>query len=1389
MTRRLHSDLGFEALRLEGALLSADQFARVAHGRDEQTQREEDYEIPRGLRLRDEIGRAFRIGQALWADVEAARLRQSRPAAELAERFVTTLLRQAFGFTDLTAIEPVELAHERYPLGYQARGRVPVVIAPYTLGLDQADGRFGSEGRRRSAFQLAQGFVNAEQAGGWALVCNGLRLRLLRDAASLTRPAYLEADLERIFLEERYADFSALWLLIHASRFDGFLERWREASKEEGSRVRERLREGVTEALRVLGDGFLRHPANQALRARLERGELSVEAYFQQLLRLIYRLIFLFTIEDRGLLHPPEADHEAVALYREGYALGRLRTRALRRAGYDAYHDLWRGLQVVWAGLATGQPLLALPALGGLYAGAQCPDLDGAELGNRALLTALRHLAWFREGAALVRVNYRDLGSEELGSVYESLLELVPCVDLSGAAAQQFDFVGGGPRGHARKLTGSYYTPESLVEQLLKSALDPVVERTMTGNPADPVAALLDLAVIDPACGSGHFLLGAGRRLAAWVALHRHPDGNPSAADYRQALREVISRCLFGVDRNPLAVELARMALWLEAYTPDAPLTFLDHHLLCGDALLGLLDLAVMRQGIPEEAFKALSGDDKEVCRVLGKQNREGRKQCEKLLGRWQLTLDFGEWGLTAALKALDAATDHTLEGHAAKQQAWLEAQAQMAAHPLAQAADLYVAAFLQAKTAATRATMPTSEALLWMLMQVLPPDAEKVAQLRATQAAATACCREARVLHWWFAFAQVFQRGGFDVVLGNPPWERIKLQEEEFFASRAPEIAQARNKAERERMIDKLEQAEPGLADRRLFESFIAARREAEAASVFAHTPARFPLTGVGDVNTYALFAETFARVLAPHGQAGLIVPTGIATDDSTKAFFAEIVQKRQLGSLYDFENRNAIFPGVHRSYKFCLLTLGRADEAKFVCFATEANQLQNTERRFTLTVDDLRRINPNTFTCPIFRSRADAELTKKIYRTVPVLIDENSKNGNPWNIRFQAMIHMSNDSTLFHDTPAPERLPLYEAKLIHQFDHRWATYSNGDSRDCTHTEKNDPAFTVTPRYWVDERQVLARIARVPRGLAAAWLAEKADDIVAELGYWLAGHLYNVEGMRGFETTFTEVNRWLATKASDNVKRMKAKEAAKDYPLNDDELCQLGTVKSNEQALELVNAWIETRSPRWLMGWRDICRSTDERTVIASVVPRIAVGHTLPLIFTDTDSVKCAALLANLNAMTLDYVARQKVGGTHLTYGFLKQFPIIPPTSYTQSDLTYIVPRILELTYTAHDLRPWAEDLGYSGPPFRWNPARRAELRAELDAYYARLYGLTRDELRYILDPADVRGAEYPSETFRVLREREIKDCGEYRTRGLVLGAWDKLSFTDSLNQTELRA
>jgi len=1407
MARRTTSEIAFTAIRIEGGLLAADFLNHVA--RFEATgQTEADYDIPKGLKLRDEIGRYWKIALNLWNDFNASRARTDLdPHALTVKEFLEPLCRHVLGFGDLQPVGQVPLGERIFPIGFQARGdRVPLVFAAHSLGLEQSNARYGDGTRRRSPFLLAQEYLNANDGTLWAVVSNGLRLRLLRDNPSMTRPAYIEVDLEAIFSEELYPDFTAFWLLAHATRFgttghqpstESPLERWRNTSQEAGVRARDRLRDGVTAALRALGTGVLSHPGNTALRQKLDDGTLTAQGLFEQLLNIVYRFIFLATVEDRRsesgrrLVFAPDADEGVMRRYEAGYSLTRLRELAARRRHYDRHGDLWQALAISFEGLDRGQPALGLPCLGGLFAVDRSADVTGAQLENRHLLSAVFSLCFFREGAALSRVNYRDMDSEELGSVYESLLELVPVVEVG---ARRLAFVGdeeaASTKGHARKLTGSYYTPDSLVQELIKSALDPVIEQTLRDNPREPVQALLGITVCDPASGSGHFLLAAARRLADEVARLRAPDGNPTQSDYGHALREVVGHCLYGVDKNPMAVELAKTALWLEAYTPDRPLTFLDHHIRCGDALLGVLDPKILEGGIPEKAFEPLSGDDKDVARRLKAENRAALKALQKL----KSSDLFSQPTQTTAAETLEALPDDTPEAIDVKRARWQEQAAAARDSAAMRLADTYVAAFLMPKTTEHEARIPLS-GYFWNLAQGEPGEDDKLAL-------AARVCRAHQVFHWWLEFPHIHARGGFTLLLGNPPWERIKLQEEEFFATRSPLVAEAQHKSDRAKRIELLKQGmllhtlypeveaaqglrPPNQAEQKLHEEFIAARRGAEAASLYAHDSGRYPLTGVGDVNTYALFAETFAQLVSPRGRAGFIVPTGIATDDGTKAYFEAVSQSGRLVSLLCLENEEFVFPAVHHSFRFALMTLGgfeQRHESTLVFYARQPEQIHNPRRRFTLSPEEFRLINPNTRTCPVFRSQRDAELTKQVYRAAPVLIEEGKSEKNPWGIRFMAMIHMSNDSRLFFNEPAANRLPLYEAKMIHQFDHRWATYldDRSDTRDCTEDEKRNPAYSPLARYWIEEREVLARIADVPRKLASAWLAAEREAVLEELALWLAGHLMNTSGLARVQAELARISKPLAIAARDSKKWKRAAELAADCPLTEDMLEQLTGTDGEEALLHLVSEWMDTRSPRWLMGWRDITLATNERTVISSVVPRVATGDTLLLMFPDRKlGSRIGALLADQCSLVHDYVARQKVGGTHLKYHVKKQLPVLSPDRYTEADLAIILPRVLELTYTAHDLKPWAEDFGHHGPPFPWNPERRALLRAELDAYYAMLYGLTRDELCYILDPADVMGADYPSETFRVLKNSELRTYGEYRTRRLVLDAWDRLAAT----------
>lgn len=1335
MARKPVTDMSaWPSLTLEGNLIAPAMVAHISEPKDDAETRE-SYCIRKGLTIREEIATAFRVGQSHFD----AFVKLEDPSVDATRRFVRDFLRETFGFDDLSPADGV--------LSFLGGGRVPVVVVPPDEEkLDRRSPTLSTE-RSHSPVYALQDYLNEHEGALWGLVTNGTLLRLMRDNASLTRPAYIEADLVQIFTNEDAASFSVLWLMIHRSRFgsegasatDCALERWREAGSREGEVARDRLAGQVQVALKVLGSGFLE--ANPSLAAKLSSGEVNLTDWFNELLRLVYRLIFLMVAEDRNLLHEGKAPASARKLYAEGYSLASLRAQCFRAATWDRHHDRYEGLKIVFRALVKGEPKLGLPALGGLFAHGQLPSLEEASLRNRAFMEAIYRLSWLTDKTGMIPVNWRAMETEELGSVYESLLELQPQLADDGKmlvfasdAAEQ--------KGNQRKTTGSYYTPDSLVQALLDTALDPVLDKTEV-EAENPERALLKLSVIDPACGSGHFLLAAARRIATRLARIR-TDGTPSLADFRHALRDVARSCLYGVDRNPMAVELTKVALWIETVDPGLPLGFFDAQIRCGDALLGVFDLKVLEDGIPDAAYNSLTGDDKSVAKYYERANNV----CKKGQGTLDFTggrSDLPAAPLSAELSDLRELPENTVQDVEAKATFYASLRQQDTFIKARMGCDIYIAAFLLPKTGEvpvrdTDRTVPTSQDIWLALGQ---GKVSKPLMENATIA------QKSGALHWPLEFPDIMAQGGFDVVLGNPPWERIKLQEKEFFAARDAEIATAQNKAARDRLIKALRDAAVGSPKHMLFEEFEKEKRRSEATSTFVRLKGsvggRFQYTGTGDVNTYALFAELFANLTGPGGRAGVIVPTGVATDATTAPFFAHLVDGKRLASLYDFENSAPIFTSVHRSFKFCLLTLGGNElEAEFGFFLTEPSQLVEPERTFTLSPEQIATINPNTKTTPVFRSRWDAELIAKMYRNSSVLVNEAlGPTGNPWGVNFMTMFHMSNDSSLFSTAAKLEQtgfvrdgadwvaedessvpldlmgkdnensflasepsashqrqiyVPLFEAKMVSHYDHRAASYSGrGDSRGYrvlppTTAEKHkDPTYEVEPFYWVSQKAVDSKLA-------------------------------------------------------------------------------------------------DWEKPA-LLVFNKVTGTGNERTLFPTLIPAVGFGDSLNLLMVKECTEKYAALYANLSSIILDFAVRRKVGGVNINFFHVSQFPVIRPNFYTERRLSFLTPRVLELTYTSHSLAPLACELGYNGPPFVWNENRRAQLRAELDAFYARAYNLTRDELRYILDPADVMGADYPSETFRVLKEKEIRQHGEYRTQRLVLEAWDRMEANGTFDALGLGA
>ncbi len=1284
MARKQVVDLSsWPSLTLEGNIIAPAMVAKVDQ-RGASEQAEEDYGVRKGLSIREEISLAFRVGQSHFDDFQ----KSETPSTEATRRFVQGLLKEAFGFDDMAAA----LA----PVSQIAGGRAPVVIVPPEEELDKRSPTLSVERSLSPAFAL-QDYLNQHEDALWGLVTNGKSLRLMRDNASLTRPAYVEANLEQIFSNEDIASFAVLWLLIHRSRFgkaetpatDCALERWREAGSKEGEAARDRLADQVQLALKSLGSGFLE--ANPDLQNQLKSGEVPLTDWFNELLRLVYRLIFLMVAEDRNLLHSPNAKKDARKLYVEGYSLTHLRSQCVRRSSWDRHHDRYEGLKVVFGALTQGESKLALPALGGLFAQSKASRLETAKLRNKAFMEALYRLAWLSDKSGIVPVNWRAMETEELGSVYESLLELQPQLSDDGKELR-FASEAAEQKGNQRKTTGSYYTPDSLVQALLDTALDPVLDKT-EAEADDPAKALLKLSVIDPACGSGHFLLAAARRIATRLARIR-AEGTPSLADFRHALRDVARCCIHGVDRNPMAVELTKVALWIETVDPGLPLGFFDAQIRCGDALLGVFDLKVLEDGIPDAAYKPLTGDDKDIASIYKKINSANKKG--------QGGFDFGS-GLNKLPETKPLALDFSgfrdlpedsLEEIGAKAKRFKQLRKGQEFVRAKAACDLFVSAFLlpkngQAPTGPSERSIPTTEEL-WMALNQ--------GKMRQAMVDAPKAARAARAFHWPLEFPDIMQRGGFDIVLGNPPWERVKLQEQEFFALKDAEIATAKNAAARKKLIAQLDETNPRLA-----KEWQDALRTAATESHFIRESGRFPLGGVGDVNTYAVFTDLAWRALHPSGRAGLIIPNGLVVGFTYREFLKALLSQKSLVSFYGFENEDKIFKDVHNETKFGLLTVGgtdvEIDQPWFTAHIRQPTEIADPEKRFALTVAEIRAINPNTLNLPTFRWTRDAKVTAAIHTAAPILIEREEKTevSNPWRVTMATLFHMSGASEKFIDHSdikdtivsrdgalallnTGERLyPLYEGKMYWHFDHRYGTYEGQTEKQAnkgvlprvSEDKHRDPDYRVQPRYWVDA---------------------KLTDSVLE-----------------------------------------------------------------DQA-----------SRKWFYSWRDV--GISERTLIGTIIPKTATGDKAPVLFADQEPRLFASLAAVLGSLVADYAIRQKA--MNIKFYVMEQAPALAPEDLCRerrwlasNAVDWLVPRLLELCYTNVELEAFARDLGHDARPFTWDPDRRPLLQAEIDAAMLHLYGLDREQAEWILD------------SFTVLRKYEERDHEEFRTKRLVLTAYDAMA------------
>ncbi|WP_372344179.1 Eco57I restriction-modification methylase domain-containing protein [Streptomyces sp. KL116D] len=1097
----------FTAVSTVGGLLPGDMLVRIAEARNLPGTKPADYGLPKSVAVRDEAERAWEYLKPLWRDLRSALPADpttGAPAADPTGRASSDWLTQLFRKLDFGTLNEVGPDGIPADSDTQTRFRISHRHGPALVHLipwNQEPDKRPTAGQVPPQ-SLVQDCLNRTEAHLWAVLTNGRTLRLLRDSSSFATSAYVEFDLESIFDGELFSEFVLLYCVLHASRFEVaegtaaagcWLEKWRGEAVTSGARALDQLRLGVQQALTVLGTGFLRHPDNGRLRE-----DTDPKALQAALLRLVYRLLFVFVAEDRDALLDPAADERARDAYARYFSSDRLRRRARRRQG-TAHGDQYEALRLVLDALGTegGRPELGLPGLGGLFSHTEADaPLDGLKLSNEALLTAVRHLAQVRDpGARRWRpVDYRHLDAEELGSVYESLLELEP---KHSATDRSFELVE--VAGNSRKTTGSYYTPSSLIECLLDTTLDPVIDDAVKRgeqrasadgrpDPADDIVdELLSLTVCDPACGSGHFLVASARRIAKRVAAVREHNPEPTLDAVRHALREVVARCIYGVDLNPMAVELAKVSLWLEAMEPGKALGFLDAHVRHGNGLIGATP-KLLADGVPDEAFKPIEGDDKKYAAGLVKRNKAQRGGQDELL--FDTEPLPGNDAYAVALRRIVSARAESLEDVHEQERAYRAYVETSAYVQDLHAADAWCAAFVWPKQVGAPEA-PTDQVFraLRGRDQAGVPDATHAEILRLKE--------QYRFFHWHLEFPEVFAvpeggagvqagtgwAGGFDAVVGNPPWERIDFDDQEFFSVIDPSIMGGTTAARKERIREGIS---TGASWSKQYTSEV--REKAELGAYFTRCQ-QFPLTAKGRLKTQALFTSRSLQLAHPHGNSGLIVTTSVLTDVPLKEFWEWLRDSGTIKLVLDCENSKGLFPAVHPSTKFSLLTLSScgtregSDHLSMGVYLTSQEELQDPDRRYSMPFSALTEINPLTRQLPICRSRRDFDLLLSLTRS--------AKPGlavTPW-VGFTSEGH----SEHYASRHEPDHLPLIEGKMIHQFDSHFADYFSGEVADVSAERKGHPSV---PRYWMNGETVREFLRR--KGVHNTWTLAVRDYVRA---------------------------------------------------------------------------------------------------------------------------------------------------------------------------------------------------------------------------------------------------------------------------------------------------
>ena len=784
--------MNFPSINIQGSILSTDVLAKI-RGEQALFQQGKDFDFDfTNAKLKDDISLAWQEAKGQWTIYKSklARLKEGENGTTETRNFWISPLLTNLNYNLTFNRQAEELNGKSFPIGYRDDNLdgFPLYVGGYYESLDK---RPENKQLRVSPHAMLQEYLNYSEHL-YGIVTNGKQLRLLRDASRITRLSYVEFDLEKMMEEDLYSDFVIFYRLIHASRMpkridggaESIIEKYHQEGLEAGSTIRNKLGDAVKGAILNLAKGFINDPNNTELRAAFENGNIELGEYYRHQLRIIYRLLFLFVIEERNLVFAESKTPETKRfnqIYFNHYSLLRLRKLAKKIPPPEAnrHNDLWQGLVSTFSLFEKkeiGEKLGIMSLQGDLFGYNAIQnsyyDLHQCSLNNAVLLNIIKSLSYFEnENQVLIAVNYGGLDVEEFGSVYEGLLELKLTLNkIEGSEQYSCNFDSSNERGKS----GSHYTPEELVQPLIKHSLEYLIEDRLKpyqqkkATKETTVSSLLQLKICDVACGSGHILLSAARRVALEIARVQTDEEQPNPLAIRKAMKDVVRNCIYGVDKNPLAIELCKIALWLEAYNPGEPLNFLDHHIKCGDAIVGLAHRSELEKGIADEAFKTLAGDDKALASAFSKRNKEERKKIAPKGAGPQLTteqqLDSNLKYAMIEYKTFNHLPESTPEEIEHKAKAYQKFIAGKGFTFLKAMADTQVAQFFIPKTLANKDLLMTDGDFRLILSGSKGWQDRKVAK-------ATAVAFEQRIFHWFIEFPEVFNEGGFDCILGNPPF------------------------------------------------------------------------------------------------------------------------------------------------------------------------------------------------------------------------------------------------------------------------------------------------------------------------------------------------------------------------------------------------------------------------------------------------------------------------------------------------------------------------------------------------------------------------------------------------------------------------------------------